>query len=191
MRKAALMAGLLAALAGTGALAQEAGPEAVVPPDPAEAEEGLRVPHRGARGGLPGLAPIETYDADGDGIVTQGEIEAGRTARFAEADANGDGALSPAEVIAMEEAMQAEARLARATRAVETMDDDGDGLLQAGELEARQPPLAPIFDRLDADGDDGISLEEIEAARSARGERGGGFLHGFFGRGGRGHGHGG
>lgn len=188
MRKAAFMAGLMAVLAGTGALAQETAPEAAAPPDGAGMAEALPMEGHGPRGGLPGLAPIETYDTDGDGIVTQEEIEAERTARFAAADADGDGALSPEEMIAMEEARQEAARLARATQTVETMDDNGDGLLQAEEMEARMPLLAPIFDRLDTDGDDGISLAEIEAARPQRGEEGEGFLHGFFGRGGRSHG---
>ena len=138
--------------------------------------------------GLPGLAPLESYDADGDGSVTQEEVEAGRTRRFAEADADGDGALSPTELLAMEEAIREEIRLARATQVVTRMDDNGDGLLQAEELAARSPQVAPIFDRLDTDNDGAITQEEMAAARPGRGGNGFGRMgHGE----GRGHGGGG
>ncbi|WP_176559387.1 EF-hand domain-containing protein [Rubellimicrobium roseum] len=189
MRHTMLMAGLLAGLVGTMALAQTTTPEpdtsatAEAPPMPpmAEGNGPGRGFGRGDRMGPLGLAPLETYDTDGDGIVTQPEIEARKAERFGQADADRNGALSPEELIALEDQIRQEMRLARATRAVERMDDNGDGLLQAEEIEARSPRLAPIFDRLDADGDRGISLEEIEAGRPGRGE----------GRGGRGHGHGG
>ena len=48
---------------------------------------------------------------------------------------------------------------------IERLDDNGDGLLQAAEIEERTPRLAPLFDRLDADGDGGISQDELDAAR--------------------------
>lgn len=43
-----------------------------------------------------GREPVsfQELDADGDGQVTQQEMEAHRTARFTEADTNGDGMLS-------------------------------------------------------------------------------------------------
>ena len=202
MRTTILMAGLLASLAGTALLAQTTTEEpatqapATEAPETAASEvdtattvetterdmdDAARFGPRGRRDrGVPGLAPLETYDADDDGIVTREEVETGRAARFAAADADGDGALSPEELIAMEEAILEEARLARAAAVVTRMDDNGDGLLQAGELEARTPRIAPLFDELDTDGDGGISQAEMEARRPQRGE--GGF--------GRGHGHG-
>lgn len=128
--------------------------------------------------GVPGLAPIQSYDADQDRTVTQQEIGAGRTERFAAADANGDDALSAEELLAMEEAIREEVRLARAAEAVARMDDNGDGLLQTEEMDARMPPLAPIFDELDTDGDGGISQLELEAGRPGRDGDGDGVRHG-------------
>ena len=50
----------------------------------------------------PGLPPSASlllrYDANNDGVVTRGEMDAGLKADFAAADTNGDGCLNPAEV---------------------------------------------------------------------------------------------
>ncbi|WP_210527122.1 EF-hand domain-containing protein [Rubellimicrobium arenae] len=197
MKMTALMAGLLAGLIGTAALAQDAAPGAAPqppagaepPPAPPMGDDGPMGPMgRGPMGGRGvdalGLAPLPTYDTDGNGIVTQAEIEAKRSERFATADADGDGALSPQELIALEDAIRQEMRLARAAEQIRRMDDNGDSLLQTEEMEARTPRLAPLFDRLDTDGDDGISLEEMQAGRPGRGEGpDGGFGHGGHGRG--------
>lgn len=196
MRKTILMTGLLAGLAGTGLWAQTASeaPEAGATAEAGTADPGpLLDPVAGMDGGpgpgVPGLAPLESYDTDGDGLITRAEIETRRAERFAAADADGDGALSPAELVAMQEAIRAEVQVARATRAIARMDDDGDGLLSSEELAQRTPLLAPIFDRLDADGDDAISREELAAARPGRGREGFGW---GYGQGhGRGHGEGG
>ena len=141
----------------------------------------------GRDSGPVGLAPLESYDVDGNGIITQQEVTARKAERFAAADANGDGALSPEELIVLEDVIREEVRLARAARGVERMDDNGDGLLQADELEARSPRLAPIFDELDTDGDDGISLDELSTGgpRHDRGPHG--FMGDGFGPGRRGH----
>lgn len=203
MRTTIQMACLLAGLAGTTLLAQTATQEpateapATETPEAAAPEADTQAPakrattgtdepadftsRRGRGMGVPGLAPLETYDADGDGTVTREEIETGRADRFAAADADGDGALSAGELIAMEEVIQEEVRLARAAAVVTRMDDNGDGLLQNEELEARLPQIAPLFDELDTDKDGGISQAELEARRPQRGE--GGFGHGGHGRG--------
>lgn len=123
--------------------------------------------------GVPGLAPLATYDVDGDGIITEAEIEVKKAERFEAADASGDGALSPEELIAMEAAIREEARqvqaLAHASEVVTRMDDNRDGLLQAEELEARTPRLAPLFDQFDTNNDGGISQAEREVGHAGRG----------------------
>lgn len=135
---------------------------------------------RDGRGfGPVGLAPLESYDVDGNGIISQQEITTRKAERFAAADANGDGALSPEELIALEDAVRKEVRLARAARGAERIDGNGDGLFQAEELEARSLHLAPIFDELDTDGDDGILLGELATGRPGH-ERG---PYGFMGEG--------
>ena len=205
MRATILMAGLLAGLAGTALLAQTTSPDASggAAPETGTVEPGTatgatgevgegRAADLGPRGhgsgaGVPGLAPLETYDTDGDGIITQAEIEARRAERFAQADGDGDGALSAEELIAMEEAIREEVRqaraLAQANEAIARMDDNGDGRLQSEELEARTPRVAPIFDRLDTDNDGGISQTELEADHSGRDGRSEGFGRGAHGQG--------
>ena len=104
---------------------------------------------------------------------------------FAEADADANGGLSAEELIAMQEALREEARQAAAARRIAAIDDNADGLLQAQEIEARRPRIAPIFDRLDSDGDGGISQAELDAAGPFGRSDGDG-----FGRGGHGRSHG-
>lgn len=205
MQKTILIVGLLAGLAGTALLAQTAtAPEEAATAAP---EAGTTNPDISATGGnssspgghggfdmaghgsmgVPGLAPIESYDTNGDGTIRQDEIEARRAERFAQADANSDGALSAEELIAMEEAIREEVRQARAkaqaTEIITRMDDNGDGLLQAEELEARTPLLAPMFDQFDLDNDGGISQVELEGDHSGRVGRNGDFGPGRHGQG--------
>ena len=138
-------------------------------------------------GDVPNTAPLALaiYDTDGDGRITAEEIEARKSARFAAADADGNGGLSAEELVSLQEAIRREVELARASERLERFDDNADGLLQAEEIEARTPRLAPIFDRLDADGDGGITQEELDAAQGGRGNGSGGFLDRFMGGPGR------
>ena len=160
--------GLILAMAATGAIAQEQGPG------------------RGA----PGAMLIERFDADGDGAVTQAEIDAYRGARFAEADTDGDGFLTAAEMTAFAQAQrevrQQERRTAMATALVDRLDTDDDGRLSAEEA-AQGTRMLP-FDRIDADSDGAITADELRQARADRqdgGRRGWG--HGDKGRHERGH----
>lgn len=138
-------------------------------------------------GGVPNTAPLalSIYDTDGDGRITQEEIEARKDARFAAADADGNGGLSAEEMVALQESIRLEVQAARAAERLAQFDDNADGLLQAEEIDARTPQLAPIFDRLDADNDGGITQEELDAGQAGRGDRPGGFLGRFMGGHGR------
>ena len=113
---------------------------------------------------------FEALDADGDGKVTQAELEAFRASRFAEIDTNGDGSVSREEFLA-----QAAARSeARAGRMFERLDADGDGALSRDAIEAgrgRGPDPARMISRLDTDGDGALSEDEFEAARERLAER--------------------
>lgn len=193
MTRTTMIAGLMAALLGTAAIAQMA-TDPTTSDEAAIADAGpMDGPLDGFPGGMgfgpggrgPGGFDIATFDADGDGIVTEDEVAAEAEARFAAADTDGNGGLSAEEMVAAREAARLEQMTARSEAAVERMDDDGDGLLQAAEIEARAPRLAPLFDRLDADGDGGISQAEVDAARAQMGPDGGGRGRGPGGR----HGH--
>jgi len=122
---------------------------------------------------------LEAYDVDGDGVLSEEERQAMKEAReaaraewIAQWDADGDGVLSEEEKAAAREAMQAKIEETRTERFNEA-DADGDGLLSMEEFLAlpgiakiaEEDPDKPalIFDRLDTDDEDGISLEEFLA----------------------------
>lgn len=116
-----------------------------------------------------------TLDADGDGAVTQAELQAHAAARFAAIDADGSGAVTAEELA---EAASGKAA-ARATRMIERLDANDDGQLQQDELLARGGDRAGrMFERVDTDDDGAISQEEFDAAQERRGGRDGGKRHG-------------
>ena len=107
--------------------------------------------------------PFEQIDADGDGKITQSELQGVAAARFAKADGDGDGFLTQAE---LEKAGQERAQK-RAAKMIEHMDGDGDGKIALAEMKPRRDPLR-MFDRIDADGDGAISKAEFDAAHEKR-----------------------
>lgn len=127
---------------------------------------------------LPGF---EELDLNGDGSLTQEEMQeamqARAQARFDEADSNGDGALSAEELAAMMQAMQAEMLQQRAEQMLSRMDANEDGMLQADELPGAG--AAPgngrgdgrFFSRLDANDDGALSAEEFAALEDWAAER--------------------
>lgn len=129
-----------------------------------------------ARGGHGERASFETLDADGNGEVTQAEMEAYRAERFSAADTDQDGALSKEELSArMSE--RANDRAARwVERMMERMDANDDGKLSQDELASRGGRKAgDRFERLDADGSGGVSKEEFETAMKKHRGHGGRF----------------
>ncbi|MEO1703764.1 MAG: calcium-binding protein [Pseudomonadota bacterium] len=128
---------------------------------------------RGPRGGGE-RASFSELDANGDGEVTMAEMAAHAAARFAEADTNGDGSLSSAEMIAARMNGNADRLERRISRFIERADDNGNGTLELGEIGPSEERQQARFERLDTDGSGGISEEEMEAAREARGGRHGG-----------------
>ena len=115
-------------------------------------------------------------DTNGDGLVTQDEIDAMGAARIAEIDADGDGRVTAEDLAAVAAARvenaseQMAARAAeRTTRMIERLDTDGDGALTQAELEEgfqrRGSDRGNMIERLDTDGDSAISKAEFEAAK--------------------------
>ncbi|MGD9740060.1 MAG: EF-hand domain-containing protein [Bauldia sp.] len=89
---------------------------------------------------------LELFDTDGNGTVTQEEIDGVRAAQLAEFDANGDGQLNLEEYQAYWLSLVFE----RMVDAFQHLDANGDGEVTAAEF---NDGLADIVVRLDQDGD--------------------------------------
>lgn len=112
--------------------------------------------HHGKHGGKARMLDlIETYDADGDGKVTQAEIDTYRAARLKTFDADGDGKLSLAEY----EKLWLDAMRDRMVDRFQSHDDDGDGMVTADEFGEAYRNMVILRDR---DDDGALSLDDAE-----------------------------
>ena len=105
---------------------------------------------------------FQTVDTDGDGKLTQAEIDKARNDRHAAHDANGDGNLSLEEFAGLWH----ETVRPLTVRAFQMLDTDGDAIVTRAEYDR---PLADIVERLDRDRDGGLSMKD----RRHDGDRGG------------------
>lgn len=124
------------------------------------------------RGGAAKLPDFATLDTDGNGQLTQEELQAAGAARFAATDTNGDGALSAEELAAAAQERQAN----RVSGMIEKLDKNGDGLLQADEMpEPRRggDRMEHRFDHADTNDDGTLSAEEFAEMSEKHGRRGG------------------
>ena len=134
-----------------------------------EGEPGDAPPEAGDDlGPLRGLPAFGALDADDDGAISSGEIDAAPES-LAALDADGDGALSAAELRARRRgAIGGPARTPpEATAAFMAMDADGDGALAGAEL---GPQFLSLLARADADGDGAAAEAEILALMTAEAE---------------------
>ena len=92
-------------------------------------------------------------DADGDGKLTQAEIDKARNDRHAAHDADGDGNLSLEEFAGLWH----ETTRPLTVRAFQMLDTDGDAVVTRAEYDR---PLAGIVERLDRDRDGGLSMKD-------------------------------
>ncbi|PTX56882.1 EF hand domain-containing protein [Litoreibacter ponti] len=131
-----------------------------------------------AKGGPKGpRASFEELDANGDGGITQAEMQAHRMARFAAADADNDGSITREELLARAQEGAGERMSKRVDRMIERLDANDDGALSEAELTAAVETRGGRgFSRADADGDGSISKAEFEALGEKR--RGGGHKRG-------------
>jgi hypothetical protein len=108
----------------------------------------------GAGMGGRGWSMFESFDANGDGKVTQAEVDEVRAQRFAEFDADGDGRLTLEEY----QALWLDAMRPRMVDQFQAHDDDGDAGVTLEEFSER---YARMVVRLDANGDGEITIEEL------------------------------
>ena len=107
-------------------------------------------------GGPLGLSAMELFnavDADGDGTLTQAELDKARNERHAAHDADGDGNLDLGEFAGLWH----ETTRPLTVRAFQMLDTDGDAVVTRAEYDR---PLAGIVERLDRDRDGGLSMRD-------------------------------
>lgn len=116
----------------------------------------------GKRGGKQRAERLfERFDTDGDGVITQTEIEEVRAQDFAAADADGNGEISLEEF----KASFMERSNDRMVRAFQFMDSNGDGTVTQEEVDV---VANRIFNRLDRDGSG--TIERVRGKRGANAE---------------------
>ena len=96
---------------------------------------------------------FDAVDADGDGKLTQAEIDKALDDRHTAHDANGDGNLSLEEFAGLWH----ETTRPLTVRAFQMLDTDGDAVVTRAEYDR---PLAGIVELLDRDRDGGLSLRD-------------------------------
>ena len=96
---------------------------------------------------------FDDIDTDGDGKLTQAEIDTLRNDRLAAHDANGDGNLDLGEFAGLWH----ETTHPLTVRAFQMLDTDGNAVITRAEYDR---PLADIVALLDRDGDGGLSLKD-------------------------------
>ena len=99
---------------------------------------------------LTAMEILNSIDADGDGKLTQAEIDKVRNDRHAAHDADGDGNLGLDEFAALWH----ETTRPLTVRAFQMLDTDGDAIITRAEYDR---PLADIVERLDRNGDGALS----------------------------------
>lgn len=88
---------------------------------------------------------LKDVDTNGDGALSQEEINAAVDGRFAEFDADRNGSLSLAEF----QALWAEITKPISVRAFQFLDPDGDAVVTKAELDDRFGTIVSRFDRND------------------------------------------
>ena len=96
---------------------------------------------------------FDAVDADGDGKLTQAEIDKARNDRHAAHDADGDGSLSLEEF----SGLWNETTRPLTVRAFQILDADGDAVVTRAEYDR---PFAAIVERFDRDRDGGLSMRD-------------------------------
>ena len=113
---------------------------------------GLGLLHKGQLA-VSAMEMFDSIDADGDGKLTQAEIDRLRNDRHGTHDTDGDGSLSLEEFAGLWH----ETTHPLTVRVFQMLDTDGDAVVSRAEYDR---PLAGIVERLDRDGDGGLSMRD-------------------------------
>ncbi len=143
------------ALAGVAAMA-------LLLPTSAEADRRGHHSDRGQRGAW---MMLETFDTNGDGEVTQAEIDAFRSGQIAEFDTDGDSTLTLEEYEALWLSVMRERMVDR----FQGHDDDGDGIVT---LEEFSEPYSSMVERRDRNGDGVLTADDLRRPNRAHRDRG-------------------
>ena len=111
--------------------------------------------HRGRHDGFRrGDRLFENFDANGDGKLTQAEVDQARRERFASFDADSDGKLSLPEY----QALWSDAMRSRMVNRFQDLDDDGDAAVTSEEFLA---PFGKVVCRMDRDDNGELTRDEL------------------------------
>jgi Ca2+-binding EF-hand superfamily protein len=137
-----------------------------------EAQPGPRGEGRGEGGpgrGAMAIMMLGAADYNGDNTVTRAEVEQLRTEEFNWRDRNGDGFLDRADASPTRQRMAElrgdDERPRRGRRGMARLDANDDQRISLEEFVSGQ---GRMFERLDTNGDDAISPDELDAALEAR-----------------------
>ena len=106
------------------------------------------------RGRGRGAAMLENFDTDGDGQLTQAEIDAVRADRLAEFDTDGNGELTLQEY----EALWLDAMRERMVDRFQNLDKDGDAIVTTGEF---VEPFSATVSRMDRNDDGVLNADDM------------------------------
>jgi Ca2+-binding EF-hand superfamily protein len=104
--------------------------------------------------GYHGARLFDSFDANGDGRLTQAEIVEVRQSRLEEFDADGDGSLTLEEY----QALWLDAMRERMVDRFQAHDADGDGLVTVEEF---SEPFDRMVTRFDENGDGELTMDEV------------------------------
>ena len=117
----------------------------------------------------PGL-DFAAIDKDGNGQITQTEMQAYHSARLTVMDADKDGFISADEMAQQMKARMAERIDKMARHAIVDRDENGDGKLSADEMSPGKG-MGRMFAKADQNGDGALTQSELDAMRDQMGER--------------------
>lgn len=123
-------------------------------------QAGGRWGERGRRGGRGMSAVLREADTNNDRAITQDEVDVFIADRVSQSDANGDGDLTLEEFAVVWNDLSRRQRV----RAFQRLDENGDAVISAEELDDR---FGSIVERLDRN-DDGVLNREDRRGRHRR-----------------------